>query len=331
MSGWNLIKGHEHIKNYFRNAINKKDILHAYIISGDKGCGKKTLAKVFAAALVCTSADGNPCLECDECKKALHGSNPDIIYVNHEKSGSISVDEIRKQLIMPMSIRPYYSNYKVFIIDDAHLMTAQAQNALLKTLEEPPEYGVIILLSVNEDMLLQTVLSRAVVLHCGEIPRQEVKKYLMEHKQIPDYKAEMCSVFAQGNIGRAIDLATNENFYATKEAAIDLIKMLPHTDMYQLLLRVKDITGIKERIADYLDFIYAWYHDILMYKSSGSFKFCLYTDEEIAIENQAEVLSYESVEKIFSAIDEARKGLNSNVNFELVIEVLLMKIKENYL
>lgn len=331
MTGWDKIRGHEHIKNYFINTVNGNEIFHAYMLSGEDGCGKKTVAQTFAMAALCDSVGEKPCGVCESCQKAKALSHPDILYVTHEKAGSISVDEIRQQLIMPMSIRPYFGKNKFFIIDDAQLMTPQAQNALLKTLEEPPEYGVVLLLTSNENMMLQTILSRVVKLNFGDVSKEDVKNYLIEECEISDYKAEICAVFAQGNIGKAVAMATMEDFYATKEAAVTLAKIIPVTGVFDLLSRIKEISDYKNRIEKYLDFLYVWYHDVLIYKATADFDLCLFTDELSDIGSQAAQFSYEGLEQSLKAVENAKLRLQANVNFDLVMELLLMKIKESCL
>lgn len=331
MTGWSKIRGHEHIKRYLGEALRDKSIFHAYLLSGEEGSGKKTIADTFAKSLVCESHGEQPCGICDACKKAEAKCHPDILYVSHEKPGSISVEEIRSQLIMPMSVKPYYGKYKIFIIDDGQLMTPQAQNALLKTLEEPPEYGVVLILTTNENMMLQTVLSRTVNLHCGEVSKDEVKRFLVEEYQISDYKAQMCAVFAQGNIGKAVAMATMEEFYSTKEAAVTLAKIIPGTEIFDLINRIKEISEYKTKIDKYLDFLFVWYHDVLMFKATKNIELCLFSDEVIDIQNQAELVSYEGLEEILNAVTNAKQRLKANVNFDLVMELLLMKIKECYI
>lgn len=331
MAGWDRIRGHENIKRYFKETLNEKDMFHAYMLSGEDGCGKKLLAQTFAMAALCDSAENKPCGECDSCQKAKALSHPDILYITHEKAQSLSVDEIRQQLVMPMSVRPYFGKYKFFIIDDAQLMTTQAQNALLKTLEEPPEYGVVILLTSNENIMLQTILSRVVKLNCGDVSKEEVKRYLIEECHISDYKAEICAVFAQGNIGKAVAMATMEDFYATKEAAVALAKLIPGTNIFDLLSRIKEISDYKNRIEKYLDFLYVWYHDVLIYKATADYSLCLFSDELSDIGNQAMLFSYEGLEETLKAVENAKQRLQANVNFDLVIELLLMKIKESFL
>lgn len=331
MAAWDRIRGHEHIKKYFKETLAGNDLFHAYMLSGEDGCGKKTVAQTFAMAALCDSEGEKPCGVCDSCQKAKALSHPDILYVTHEKAGSISVDEIRQQLIMPMSIRPYFGKYKFFIIDDAQLMTSQAQNALLKTLEEPPEYGVVLLLTSNENMMLQTILSRVVKLNFGDVSKDDVKNYLIEECEISDYKADICAVFAQGNIGKAVAMATMEDFYATKEAAVTLAKIIPGTGVFDLLSRIKEISDYKNRIEKYLDFLYVWYHDVLIYKATADFDLCLFTDELSDIGSQAAQFSYEGLEQSLKAVENAKLRLQANVNFDLVMELLLMKIKESCL
>lgn len=123
------------------------------------------MASLFAMTLQCEKHGVEPCMECPSCKKAQSQNHPDIIYVKHEKPNTISIDEIREQLINDVMIKPYSSPYKIYIIDEAQKLTLQAQNALLKTIEEPPAYAVVMLLADNPDALLPTISSRCVQLN----------------------------------------------------------------------------------------------------------------------------------------------------------------------
>ena len=201
MVGFNEIIGHEEIIRHLKNAMKTGKVSHSYIFTGRPGSGKKLLAATYAMTLQCEAGGTEPCQKCDSCKKALGKNHPDIIYVNHEKPGTISIDEIREQLISDVSIKPYCSPHKIYIIPDAEMMTVQAQNALLKTIEEPPEYAVIMLLTSNADALLPTIQSRCVRLDLKVVDDSLVKKYLMERLHVPDYQAEIDASFAQGSIG----------------------------------------------------------------------------------------------------------------------------------
>ena len=129
------------------SAVQADAVSHAYILNGERGSGKRLLANLFAMSLQCQNRaeDGEACGKCQSCKQAQSGNQPDIIKVTHEKPNTISVDDIRTQVNNDIVIKPYSSKYKIYIIPEADLMSAQAQNALLKTIEEPPEYAVIML------------------------------------------------------------------------------------------------------------------------------------------------------------------------------------------
>ena len=131
MSRFDSFIGHEDVVEHLKNAIETGKVSHSYIFYGDKGAGKKLMASTFAMALQCEKDGFEPCQTCDSCKKALGKNHPDIIQVTHEKPNSISIDEIRQQLILDVDIKPYNSEYKIYISPEADKMTPQAQNALL--------------------------------------------------------------------------------------------------------------------------------------------------------------------------------------------------------
>ena len=164
MAGFEEIVGHEQIIEHLKNAISMEKVSHAYIINGPKESGKMMIAEAFARALQCEQGDPKGCGTCKSCKQAEDHNQPDIIYVYHDKDNTISVDDVRKQINGDMAIKPYSSKYKIYIVDEAEKMNMAAQNALLKTIEEPPSYGIIILLTTNADSFLQTILSRCIVL-----------------------------------------------------------------------------------------------------------------------------------------------------------------------
>ncbi len=142
---WEAFKdvvGHKDILKYISSAVENNRVSHAYILNGERGSGKKMLANLFAMTLLCETGDNEPCGKCHSCKQAESGNHPDIIRVTHEKPNSISVDDIRTQVNNTVDIKPYQGPYKVYIIPQADMMTPQAQNAILKTIEEPPAYAV---------------------------------------------------------------------------------------------------------------------------------------------------------------------------------------------
>ena len=329
MAGFRDIIGHEQIKEHLQNAITMDKISHAYIINAPDKSGKKMLAEAFAMALQCETGGTDGCMECHSCKQAMNHNQPDIIYVSHEKPNTISVDDIRSQVNNDIGIKPYSSKYKIYIVDEAEKMNVQAQNALLKTIEEPPAYAVILLLTTNADTFLPTILSRCVTLNIKVVPDEKIKKFLMKEYQIPDYQADVCVAFAQGNVGKAIQLAVSSDFNELKAAVLQLMKRLDDIENYEMGAAIKQINEYKLTINDYFDLMMIWYRDILLFKATGDVNGLIFKDEVYDIKRQAEKSSYRGIENILEALHKAQIRLNANVNFDLVIELLLLTIKEN--
>ncbi len=329
MAGFQDIIGQEQIKEHLRNAISTGKISHAYIIEGERFAGKEYIAQIFAMALQCAGEGEKPCQECRSCRQALSGNHMDIIRVVHEKPGSISVDDIREQVNGNVAIKPYDNPYKIYIINEAEKMTAQAQNALLKTLEEPPAYAVILLLTGNVNALLPTILSRCVVLHMKPVSDALVKEFLMNQLQIPDYKAEVCAAFARGNIGKAKHLAVSEDFEQIEEEALSLLKYIREMDVNEMSAAIKKIGDYQMDAGDYLDILAVWYRDVLLFKATKDANHLIFREEFQNIKRVAARTSYEGIESVLKALSRAKKRLEANVNFELTMELLFLEIQEN--
>ncbi len=329
MAGFQDIIGQEQIKEHLQNALSTGKISHAYIINGEKSSGKEFIAKIFAMALQCEQEGVEPCNECRSCKQTLSKNQPDIIYVSHEKPNTISVDDIRAQVNNDVAIKPYSSKYKVYIINEAEKMTTQAQNAILKTLEEPPAYAVILLLVSNMNSLLPTILSRCVTLNMKPVRDELVRKFLMEELQVPDYKANVCVGFARGNVGKAKLLASSEEFENIKAEALSLLKYIKDMEMQEIVAAIKKINEYKLEIQDYFDIIAIWYRDVLLFKATMDANQLIFRDEIQTLRKIAARCSYEGIEKVIQALSTAKKRMEANVNFDLLMELLLLEIQEN--
>ena len=329
MAGFSDIIGHEQIIGHLKNAIALDKVSHAYIFNGPKLSGKMMLAEAFAMALQCEGEGTRPCLLCRSCKQAVDHNQPDIIYVSHEKPNTIGVDDIRTQINNDIVIKPYSSRYKVYIVDEAEKMNQQAQNALLKTIEEPPAYAVILLLTTNADSFLPTILSRCITLNLKVVKEDVIKSYLMKTYHIPDYQADVCVAFAQGNIGKAVQLATSDSFNEIKNSALHLLKNVTKMEINDIIATVKSVSEFKIDIQDYLDFLAVWYRDILYFKATRDSNGLIFKDELNVITDQINKSSYEGIENILRGLQTAKTRLNANVNFDLTMELLFLLIKEN--
>ncbi|NLL00100.1 MAG: DNA polymerase III subunit delta' [Clostridiales bacterium] len=329
MQDFTQIIGHEGIIKHLQNAILAEKISHAYIFHGEEGMGKKSLALAFAKALQCMDQRGNPCNSCKSCMQTDSGNHPDILWVSHEKA-SIGVDDIRTQVNADIHVMPYQSPYKIYIIDSADKMTENAQNALLKTIEEPPEYAIVLLLACNIQSLLPTILSRCVTLDLKPIDRKLIKEYLMSKHQIPDYLAEIAADFSGGNVGKAIKYASSDDFETKKEDIFHILRYIDDMELHEIIAGIKTITEDKNSINDYIDLMMLWFRDVLMLKATKDPNLLLFKDEFQIIKKHANTRSYDELENIIRSMEEAKAKLKANVNLDITIELMLLSIKENY-
>lgn len=329
MAGFSDILGNEQVIGHLQNAIRMDKVSHAYILNAPESSGKMMIAEAFAAALQCEKGGIEPCGACHSCRQAAGHNQPDIIYVQHEKTNTISVDDIREQLNQDIAVKPYAGKYKIYIVDEAEKMNVQAQNALLKTIEEPPAYAVILLLTTNADAFLPTILSRCIRLDLKPVANDRLKSYLMKHCSVVDYQADVCVAFSQGIVGKAIALASSAQFNEIRDAALQLVKRIRDIELPEMIAAVKQISEYKLDINDYFDIMMIWYRDVLLYKATADVNGLIFKDEVYEIKKQANLCSYHAIEENLEALDKAKLRLNANVNFELVIELLLLTLKES--
>lgn len=320
------IIGQEQITGHLQNAIRMGKVSHAYIIQGEAGSGKKMLADIFATTLQCEEGGTQPCGHCQSCKQALSGNHPDIRHLIHEKA-TIGVDDIRLQLNNDIMVKPYSRPYKVYIIEEAEKMTEQAQNAMLKTIEEPPEYAIILLLTINAKLLLPTILSRCILLNVRPVARGAITRLLTERHGIAKYMAEVAADFADGIPGRAIAYAQSGEFMEQKEEVLKVLKRLSSMPAEELYKKVKDWAGRKQELPDVLQLMNLWYRDVLVMKSTGGAGRPVFKEEESELRRRAEELSFREIEENIEAIDEMQARLSANVNTEVALEVLMYTLK----
>ncbi len=328
MATFKDVIGHENIIGHFKSSIERGKVAHAYLIHGEKGTGKKLLAGLFAKTLQCESGGTDPCGTCRSCLQCDTGNQPDIIWVTHEKPTVISVDDIREQVNKDIIVRPYSSRYKIYIIPEAELMNPQAQNALLKTIEEPPEYAVIMLLTNNIGKMLPTIISRCITLNLKPVGELDMLDYLSK-LGIPLTKAKFCVGFAFGNLGKAVRLATSEEYNEIKQDCVQILKNVNKMEVYELVEAVKKMAKYKLDVYDYIDLMMMWYRDLLMLKVSGSPDKLLFKEEYATLKQQANYISFEGIENVLEAMDKVKIRLDANVNFDIAMELLLLTIKEN--
>ena len=321
MAGFEKIIGNEQVKKHFCDAIAQNKVSHGYILSGEDGLGKLTFAKTFAQMLLCESKGERPCGICHSCKQCEGGNHPDIVYVNHEKN-VIGVDDVREQINKDIIIKPYSSPYKIYIVDEAEKMSVQAQNALLKTIEEPPAYAIIILLSTKGEKLLPTIRSRCITLKLRPVVEEEMIRYLKEHG-VEEERISIVIKLARGNIGRALKMAQSESFYEMIDMIIKMLENVWKMDLFEIMSFIERLSKYKINIYDCFDFMRLWFRDVLLFKATSDMNLLIFKNNYKSINEIASKCSYEKLENILKAIDVAERRLNANVNFEQTLELML--------
>lgn len=329
--------GQNHIYEHFKNAIAAGKLSHAYILHGERGMGKLNIAKEAAKAIQCesnapekTDKTGEACGQCKSCHQAESDNQPDIKYVTPAKK-TLGVDDIREQINDDALIKPYGSPYKIYIIPKSDTMTVQAQNALLKTIEEPPSYAIFILLAANTDAFLPTILSRCVMLNARTVAEGEIIDELKNKYGVGDYDAKVAASFAGGNIGKAEKLISSDSFKDSKNSITDLVRDVANGGMEAIAKVVKDLNDYKddkEGLRDYLDMVRVWFGDVLKYKSTKDVNDLVFQESLTEIKQLADHISFENLNGIMDEIYNAEGRIKSNVGFDSNMEVMLLGIKE---
>ena len=334
------ILGNERIKEHFITAVRHKKISHAYIIEGDKGSGKKLLADAFTKILQCkgrkTTGSVEACGKCESCIQMEHHDHPDVIWISHEKPSVISVGEIREQIVNTVDIMPYKGPYKIYIVDEAEKMNAAAQNAILKTIEEPPEYAIIFLLTTNRGAFLDTILSRCILLATRQVPGTVVEKYLMEKCNVSKEEAEFAAGFSLGNIGKAETIVSSEEFRDLKDLTLSILRYIHEIESYEIADKVKEYKKYKNRIDDFFDIFLMWFRDIMLLKVDNSVnaeaakKKIIFKNEYTYLKKQVDKLDLEAIDYVINRIYRARVRIKSNVNFDATLELLIVEARREF-
>ena len=290
------IIGNDKIKEMLYKSVKDKKTSHSYLFVGIEGIGKKEIAKEFAKMLLCIS-DNKYCNTCKSCIK-LTQTIIRIFYILEPEGNSVKIEQIR-YIQRKIQEKPIISNKKVYIINDADKMTTEAQNCLLKTLEEPPEYSTIILIGSNENMFLSTIKSRCMIIHFSKIEDEKIRKYLEERYELKDISTNMLEIF-QGSIGKAILLKDKKEQYEKIEL---IIKSISQKSIIDILNMSEILYKSKEEIFDILEYI-----NVILIKLSK--------------------IDYEYI-KCINSVEETKTRLKQNANYDMSIDNMLFNMWED--
>lgn len=294
--------GNEKVKTLLTNAVQTNNVLHSYLFSGIDGIGKSLFAKEFANMILCTSNEVKPCGICKSCLEFQGESHPDFLVIEPEDGKTIKIEQIR-YLQEKIAEKPVTSEKKVYIINNSDAMTREASNALLKTLEEPPTYAILILITDNENKLLVTIKSRCTKINFQPLAEKEIKEYInkiaSDEKTMSDSMVKQC----QGSIGRLIKIQEEQEKYFMVE---QLTEILEKKDITQIWREAEVLYDAKENIYDLLDYI-----NVIFFEKLQATKDFKYT-------------------KAVSIIEQTKKRITSNANYDMTIDNLLLKLWEEF-
>ena len=321
----NTVIGQQKIKDLFLQLVAKDTLGHCYTLVGDEGMGKSVLADYIAKTIVCEF--GTACGSCKACVMAEADTHPDIEYVVPEEDKKFISVDVMRAMIENIYVRPYSARKKVIIIKNFDLARVQAQNAVLKVLEEPPDYITFLLTVPSEKDMLDTVKSRSVMLRLQPYGEDEIKRFLRENTSVSESELDFISAYAAGNTGKGKRLAENEDFSALRSSVFDALfaavenrNVMPFSAFAK-----KDNSGI---IGDILECTLSFFRDMLMYKI-GREELAANRDYADRIAKCGGKIKTQRILQVMQDIMDADANLRQNINFNLsVMNVVLGSLEE---
>ncbi|HEY85103.1 MAG TPA: DNA polymerase III subunit delta' [Chloroflexi bacterium] len=297
-------------------------IPQSLLVTGPPQIGKATLARTFAMALNCQSEE-KPCGQCNSCKKTLSGNHPDINILDAPQE-TLKIEQVRA-LQRDLSLRPHESPYKIVVLCDFERATSSAANALLKTLEEPPSYAVIILSAQNSSQLLPTIVSRCQIINLRPVADQVIITKLQTHWRASAEQAELIGRLAQGRLGWAVEALENPDALSLRHQYLDDLIDLSGKGHASRLAYAHSLAQKKESPAQALNLWLSWWRDVLLLNQGAKAKI-VNIDYADKAQHFAQTVTLDNIIAAIKQTYTTLGNLNYNVNTRLNLEVLLLKL-----
>lgn len=321
------IVGHERQLGSLRLALETGRLHHAYLFTGPEGVGKKTVALALAKAVYCGESQRDFCGRCASCVKIDNHNHPDVRAVGVlPKKTEISIEQIRV-LEKELSYRAFSGGKKVAIIEPAPLMNPAAQNALLKTLEEPPAGSLLILIAASAGGLLPTLLSRCLRLSFAPLPARVVADYLISRQAMKADEAALVAAASLGSLGRArsSDLA---ELAEKRKAWVAAIGSLAQGEYGARVALAEGLGKERDDAFEFLEWLRSWCRDLLILRATGSDREICNLDAAETIERQSHNARVEGLLALWASVAVAEGRIRRNVNRRLALEDLLAQVAE---
>lgn len=317
--------GHDKIIRNLQNAIKGRKISHSYLFEGVESTGKKMVALTFAKTLLCEKRELEPCNQCKSCLKFDNFNHPDCELI--ESDNSIIKKENIDKIIENLSIAPLEGDRRIIIIDDCHKIRMEGQNSLLKTLEEPPSYINIILITSNTNGIIPTILSRCERIKFYPVASKKIEKLLTTKYGRSPEEAKFIINFTKGSVGQAIKLSQSEDFFQRRDKVLKIIDDIIKGNTYRVFDSENFFKESKEDWEEILDIILYWFRDLILYKELGKSELLLNKDKISLLSSQV-FLKEERINDIIEKVAKVKKDIQRNVNYQLAIETMLLSMQE---
>ena len=322
------IVGQERAIKILTKSLKENKISSSYIFVGSEGTGKKLTAIEFTKAVNCLKLNNNSeaCEDCQSCNEISKQYSPDLKIIEPIKT-SIKIEQIR-EMRKEIVLKPLKNKKKIYIIDKAEKMTIEASNCLLKTIEEPPYYAIIILICSKIDPILPTIVSRCQIINFGLVSSYKIKEFLLDkNNNLEKEKAEIISKLAQGSIGSAFKLLTDKQYFIRREEVLDYLSNIsPGKCSDDIFITVEKMVSEIDRIEEILEIIKLWYRDILIFKNTGDQKYIANCDKFEILDEKSRIYSREILIDILDYLEEIEEYLIKNINIRLILERLTIKM-----
>jgi DNA polymerase-3 subunit delta' len=319
------IVGHQQQVETLRQSLEKNRLHHAFLFLGAEGVGKRTVALSLAMAVQCLEKVGDFCNICANCVKIRSGHHPDVRLLGLlPQRKEISIQQVR-EMERELNFHPFSGRKKIAIVDPAALMNASAQNALLKTLEEPPRDSLLILISTGIGGLLPTLLSRCLRLSFPPLPVELVTRFLVSERGIKQEKAEILAAMTMGSLGAAIRLEA-EDLLEKRKIWAEKIDSLERENYREGMVLAEEFAGTREKSLEFLEWLEGWYRDILVYHATENLQGIRNFDMEKEIKNQARLYKLERILFLLAHAVRTRARVQRNVNRRMALENLFVEI-----
>lgn len=321
---WGVI-GHQWAVTQLQRALAHRRVRHAYLFLGSESLGKETLAHAFAMTLNCAQDDAalRPCGTCSACQRIMTGNHPDLLYAQHdETSGALKIEEIRR-ILGALALKPFEARYRIAILRDFHMARPQAQDALLKTLEEPPPGALLLLLSTSTENILPTITSRSQLVQLRPVPADELAAGLVARFGAEPERARLLAGLSGGRVGWAVRALHDPSALHARDEALDYLEALIDMNRAGRFAAAETLAKDKQALTRLLELWMTYWRDLLLLAERADLPLAN-SDREANLRALSRRITAEAALNALRATRGLMTTLQTNANVRLALEVLML-------